>query len=287
VLDSSGRLNLAFTIPPPLIQRFTNVIVQAAYFPSGFNCDHTGRTMTFTVDPRSTIQVTNAAGGHGGFPDLPQSLIPTFEVAFDTPGWGRLSSAVQTMCGLQRMSSVLLRPTVVPLKIAADNQAPLLLVSAADDVPAGMNPPLQYQGGSMYRVNDASRGRFTMSSQLASLQVFDETSKSRTVVLASTSGSWLLMDRLFTALGNTSQVWTSLTGDVAVIGPTGNLVNLTVAAGGPQLFTVNASNYDTAYAGIAAVFLLLLLVLGVWAVLRYRHRAAAAEEAEGLAPGDG
>ena len=73
-LDGSGTLDLPFTIPAPVIRRSTVVLLTVTYFPAGFSCHSAGRTMAFTVDPRSTIQVTNAPGGTGGFPGLPQSL---------------------------------------------------------------------------------------------------------------------------------------------------------------------------------------------------------------------
>ena len=278
LLNGSGTFNLPFTIPGPLIHRSTNVILNLAYFPAGFNCGSGGRTMSFTIDPRSTIKVMTAAGGHGGFPDLPQSLIPTFEVAFDSSDWTRLSSAVQTVCGLQRMSTMLLQPTVVSLDAALGNQIPLLLIAAAHNVPTGVDPPLQYTKNKEDQINGASGGKFKMSSPLASLQVFDERSNSRTVVLATTSGGWQLMDSLFGALGPTSQVWSGLTGDVAAIGPSGQLVNLTVAGGGPQLFTASTPSYTTEYAGIVALFVLVVAALVVWAVVRYRRRFEIVED---------
>jgi len=277
-LDGSGTLSLPFTIPAPVIRRSTIVLLTVTYFPAGFSCHSAGRTMSFTVDPRSTIQVTNTPGGTGGFPGLPQSLIPTFQVAFDTSGADRLSSAVQTVCGLQRLSSVLLRPTVIPLTVAENNQLPLLLVSADDHVPANMGAPLQYRGGSVYRVDNQSQGAFAMSSRLASIQVFNQPDRNRTVVLASTSENWSLMDRLFASLGNTSQGWSNLSGDVVAIGPTGTLVNLTVKAGGAPQFTAATPSKTGLYAGIGALFALILLSLAIWAVVRYRRRSADAAD---------
>jgi hypothetical protein len=277
-LDGSGTLNLPFTIPGPVIRRTTLVLLTVSYFPAGFSCHSAGRTMSFNVDPRSSIQVTNTPGGTGGFPGTPQSLIPTFQVAFDTSGADRLASAVQTVCGLQRLSSVLLRPTVVSLAAAEHSQLPLLLVSADDHVPANMGAPLQYRGGSVYRVDNPSQGAFAMSSRLASIQVFNQADRSRTVVLASTSENWSLMDRLFASLGNTSQGWSNLSGDVVAIGPTGTLVNLTVKAGGTPQFTAATPSKTGLYAGIGALFVLILLTLAIWAVVRYRRRSADAAD---------
>jgi hypothetical protein len=283
-LDGSGVLNLPFTIPAPLIRRSTVVLLTVTYFPAGFSCQSAGRTMNFDVDPRSTVQVTNTPGGTGGFPGLPQSLIPNFQVAFDTPGANRLSTAVQTVCGLQRLSSVLLRPTVVSLAAAERNQLPLLLVAADDHVPANMGAPLQYRGRSVYRVDSPSGGAFAMSSRLASIQVFNQTNRNRTVVLASTSENWALMDRLFASLGNTSAGWSALTGDVVAIGPTGASVSLTVTAGGTPVFTTTGSSHTRLYAGIAVLFAVIVLILAIWAVIRYRRRAAhAADEADDIA----
>jgi hypothetical protein len=58
-LNGSGTLSLPFTIPAPVIRRSTVVLLTVTYFPAGFSCQSAGRTMSFTVDPRSTIQVTN------------------------------------------------------------------------------------------------------------------------------------------------------------------------------------------------------------------------------------
>jgi hypothetical protein len=273
-LDGSGTLDLPFTIPAPVIRRSTVVLLTVTYFPAGFSCQSAGRTMSFTVDPRSTVQVTNAPGGTGGFPGLPQSLVPNFQVAFDTPGAARLSTAVQTVCGLQRLSSVLLRPSVVSLAEAEGDQQPLLLVSADNRVPANMGAPLQYRGQSVYRVDSQSQGAFAMSSRLASLQVFDQTARNRTVVLASTSENWALMDRLFATLGNTSAGWSALSGDVVAIGATGTMVNLTVKAGGTPLFTATTHSNTSLYEAIGALFVLILLALAAWAVIRYRRRSA-------------
>jgi hypothetical protein len=273
-LNGSGVLNLPFTIPAPLVRRSTVVLLTVTYFPVGFSCQSAGRTMNFDVDPRSTVQVTNTPGGTGGFPGLPQSLLPNFQVAFDTPSAARLSTAVQTVCGLQRLSSVLLRPTVVSQADAEGSQLPLLLVAADDHVPANMGAPLQYQGQSVYRVDKPSGGAFAMSSRLASIQVFNQTNRNRTVVLASTSENWALMDRLFATLGNSAAGWSALTGDVVAVGPAGSPVNLTVKSGGTPVFTATASSHSLLTVGLAVLFVVIVLALAIWAVVRYRRRAA-------------
>jgi hypothetical protein len=263
-LNGSGVLNLPFTIPAPLIRRSTVVLLTVTYFPAGFSCQSAGRTMNFDIDPRSTVQVTNTPGGTGGFTGLPQSLMPTFQVAFDTPSAARLATAVQTVCG----------PTVVSLAAAEGNQLPLLLVAADDHVPANMGAPLQYRGQSVYRVDKPSGGAFAMSSRLASIQVFNQTNSNRTVVLASTSQNWALMDRLFATLGNTAAGWSALTGDVVAVGPTGSPVNLTVRSGGTPVFTATAPGHSLLYVGLAVLFVVVVLALAIWAIVRYRRRAA-------------
>ncbi len=275
LLDGSGTLDLPFTIPSALIQRTTNVLVNLQYFPAGFNCASAGRTMNFTIDPRSNIQVTNASGGQGGFPHVPQALIPTFQVAFGDPSATELSAAVQTVAGLQRISTTLLHPTVTPLSTATGNNAPLLLVATSSEIPSSIVPPLSGVGTSAFKVDDADKGQFSMGSKVASLQVFDQTSNNRTVVLATTTGTWALSDSLFAALGNTASTWGNLTGDVAAVGPSGNLVNLTVNAGGPQKFTAAAKSHKKLYEAVAAVVILLIVIAVLWAALRYRRRTVA------------
>jgi hypothetical protein len=269
-LDGSGKLDMQLNIPGPLIVRSTPLLLTASYFPAGFHCGGGTRTMTFTIDPRSTVTPTFTTGGTGGFPALPQSLLPTFDVAFDQPSANRLNAAVSTLCGLQRLSSVLLHPIAVPMAQAIGGGAPVLVVSDAANVPRSLHPPLEHQKSGSYKVNDASSGQFQMGGSLASLQAFADPTNHRTVLLASTSGGWPLMDTLFAWLGNTAQKWLALTGDVLAVGPGGTPANVAVDAGGTPTFAATSANHRALFIGIGILFLLALLALITWALLRRR-----------------
>jgi hypothetical protein len=109
-----------------------------------------------------------------------------------------------------------------------------------------------------------------MGGSLASLQAFADPTNHRTVLLASTSGGWPLMDTLFAWLGNTSQKWLALTGDVLAVSPGGTPANVAVEAGGTPTFAATSANHRALFIGIGILFLLALLALITWALLRRR-----------------
>jgi hypothetical protein len=282
-LGSSGRVNLQFIIPRPLLTRSTTMLITPSYFPASFTCGPQSRTMTFTIDPQSTVSPTLDTDGTGGFPSVPQSLEPTFQVAFDQPTIERLAAAVDTVVGLQRLSSTLLQSHVVPLATATSDGSPVLVVADAQAVQHSFLPPIHSEDADVYRVTTSGGTTFTMTGGVSAIQVLDDTAHHRTAVLVTTSASWGLVDDLVGWLGNTSQRWGSLTGDVLASGPAGNPVNLTVLAGGPQTFSPPAANSKRIYLPVAAAFVLAVIIIALVALLvaRRRHRSAATDGGRG------
>jgi hypothetical protein len=90
------------------------------------------------------------------------------------------------------------------------------------------------------------------------------------VVLATTSGSWSTLQNLTHQLGNSAARWSALTGDVVAISAQERVVDLAIRAGGPQLF-VPSPTHQRLYLLVGAAFVVLLMLLGVWALLRRRH----------------
>jgi hypothetical protein len=270
-LDSSGNLNMPFTVPAALISRTTTIILTIDYFPVGFTCS-SSRSMTFVISPQSTVTPTIVSGGVGGFPQLPQSLVPSFQVSFDENGWQQLNAAVSTICGLQRISSVPIHPEVVPLATALENSLPLVVVARAQNIQGDFSAPLEYRGDALYSVASESGGQVRMTVPVAAMEVFNDSKRNRTVLEVMTTGSWSLTGNLFSWLGDTSTRWAGLTGDVLVTAQTGNPVNLTVAAGGASVFAAPTTNNTYLYLGALVLFVLLVAMLVVWATVRYRRR---------------
>jgi hypothetical protein len=279
-LNGGGSLQLPITIPQPLISRVTDLTLTATYFPAGFSCTGISRTMTFTIDPRSTVTPSLSTGGVGGFTQLPQALVPSFQVSFDHDDVARLNAAVSTVCGFQRISPVLLHPNVVPLSTSKANSLPLLVVATASSIQGDFTAPLQYRGGALYSVASAGGGQVKLATPVAAIQAFDDTAHNRTVLQVTTTSSWDLVQGLFSYLGNTPTNWAALTGDVLAQGQNGTPVNLSVVTSGTSSFSTSSSNNKNLYLLALVVFLVIVAVLSVWATLRYRRRGPSTPPAE-------
>jgi hypothetical protein len=219
------------------------------------------------------VSAVLSTGGNGGFPDLPESLLPTLQVALDHPGIPQLATAVSTLCGIQRLSAVVLQPQLVPLSTAAASGQPVLVVGSSSAVRDDFTPPLAAQGNGVFKVNGSGHGTFSQAAAVASVQVFADTAHQRTVVLATTSGTWSELARLYQHLGATPSNWAALTGDVVAISAQGRVVNLSVRSGGPKVFTVVPSSRGI-YLLVAGIFVLALIALAAAEVLRRRRRKA-------------
>ncbi len=273
-LGEGGNVTLGLTIPAQLISRTTELLLAVTYYPSNYVCGSIGRTMTFTVDPRSTVTPSLDRNGSGGFGNLPQALFPTMQVALDQPGIPQLSAAVATLCGFQRLSPVLIQPTVVPLDTAKTSGQPLLVVGTSSALAGAFDPPLAADGHGVFVVNGKTYGTFSQPADVASIQAFAQSSQDRSVVMVTTTGSWAQLDHLIQHYGYTESTWGALTGDVTAIGAQGRVVDLAIRTGGPQVFTAAPKNY-TLYIGAAVIFVLALVGLALWELFRIRRRRAA------------
>jgi hypothetical protein len=232
LLRSSGRANLSFSVPAYLLTRVTTLNLDIGYWPTGGDCQNGGRVITFDVDPSSTLSGTVTHGGVGGFTDLPAAFLPTFEVALDSPTVARLQTAVSIVQGLQLLSPIELRPEVTPLKAAEVSADPVLIVASASRVRRAFDPPLSQLTHQVISVADHPPVVIDPGTSTAALQCFADTAHHRTVLLATTNDGGAALSTLLGWLGNTSQQWESLTGDVLVTAPEGTPINLAVRAGG-------------------------------------------------------
>jgi len=279
-LDGSGQLSQEFTIPSPAISRSTPLALVVSYWPVG-GCSNGGRVMNFTVDPRSWVSVTMKAGGTGGFPALPAAMLPTFQVALADNTAVELDAAVQVVAGMQQMSSVPLDPNVVGLSTATSSNLPLLVVGSSEALRAHFDPPLASLSTTTLEAEFHEPMSADVTLPVAALQVFDQSSHQRTVVMVSTSGSWDLATHLLGSLSDSESQWSSLTGDVLATTPTGTIVNLTVRAGGAATteYGVPSSTPPIVLIGVLGGCALALVILLVTFLLvrRARHGQAKPE----------
>ncbi len=272
-LNGSGQLSQEFTIPHPAISRSTPLALVVSYWPVG-GCNNGGRVMTFTVDPRSWVSATMESGGAGGFPALPTAMLPSFQVALADNTAVELDSAVQVVAGMQQMSSVLLDPNVVALSTATGSKLPVLVVGSSEVLRAHFSPPLASLSTTTLEAEFHEPMSADVSLPIAALQVFDQSSHQRTVVMVSTSGSWDMVTHLLGSLGDSQSQWSSLTGDVLATTPTGAIVNLTVRAGGAGAteYAVPSSTPPIVLIGVLGGCALALVILMVTFLLVRRAR---------------
>ncbi len=272
VLNSSGSSTLDFTVPSQLITRVTGIQLQVSFYPVGGVCTAGYRTMSFDVDPRSTVTATPMSGGTGGFVAVPAAMTPTFQVALDQPSLTRLQVATSLVGGLQQLTNQLLVPQVTSLSTAQGDQAPLLVVGTAHRL-RSFDAPLQGLGGTLVVVNAATGVTLNPEIPLASIQVFSQSSNQRTVVMAATSGRWSLFGPIFRYLGATNAKWQALTGDVLATSSSGQVVNVAIRAGLPSSdqFTVPPVNKIITI-GLLASVIAIVVVLGIGFFLVRRRR---------------
>lgn len=271
-LGSSGHLKFDLTVPKELMGRSTGLELTVSYFPRGFICSGIFRTMTFTVDPRSVVKPEFVLGGVGGFQSLPQALMPTFQLALESRSVRRLAEAVAVIRRVQSVSRVPVRPSAVTLKTALSSGQPALIVAASRKLGA-LDPPLAYRKNRTFTVDSGKQGAFTMGSDVGSLQVFDDTPRARTVVLATATGSFRELDQIFSWLGRDSKKWQELSGDVLAQGDSGSPQTFAIRAGGPQVF-VPTTDRKYLYLGIGAAFLFGLLLVAAYGLSRWRRSRA-------------
>jgi hypothetical protein len=279
-LDGSGQLSEEFTVPSPAISRSTPLALVVSYWPAG-GCNNGGRVMNFTVDPRSWVSVTTKTGGSGGFPALPAAMLPTFQVALADNTAVELDAAVQVVAGMQQMSSVLLDPSVVGLSTATGSDLPVLVVGSSEALRAHFDPPLSSLSTTTLEAEFHEPMSADVTLPVAALQVFDQSSHQRTVVMVSTSGSWDMVTHLLGSLGDSQTQWSSLTGDVLATTPTGTIVNLTVRAGGAATteYGVPSSTPPIVLIGVlgGCALALVILLVAFLLIRRARHGQAKPE----------
>ena len=276
-LNSTGRSYLDFTIPSQSITRVTGVNLIVSYFPVGGICTGGYRTIQFSVDPHSTVTLSRVTTGLGGFVAVPSALTPTFQVSFDRDSFTRLAVACSVITGLGQLTNQLLVPSVTPWRVAQNNGMALLAVGDSHFMRFSDSPLVSLHGTTI--VVDAKRNiTLNPNVALASLSVFADNAHNRTVLAATTSGSWDLFNPIFAQLGNTSSGWQGLTGDTLAAGPGGQVVNVAILAGLPadQQFQPIAVN-GVVWLGILLSLLALLgfLLLGAWLIRRYYRRKRA------------
>ncbi|MFC7959282.1 hypothetical protein [Rhodococcoides kroppenstedtii] len=228
--DGSGVVDTWVDVPAESVERVTPVDVTLRTTGNGDACS-TGGALTLTIDSGTTVTTSGGTPDTQGFASVPQSLMPTVDVALAQQTFANTARAITVLTGLQRLSARPLIPTVVPFDDVALSAEPAVVVApdglsafgpAAEEVrlPLGTTGTtvLTLRGGAdgardTEGVQAVSDTRVTVDSTapFASLQVLRQ--NGRTLVVA-TSTAAAQLDEMLAWLTDDARRWDGLRGDV-------------------------------------------------------------------------
>jgi hypothetical protein len=203
---------------------------------------------------------------------VPSELTPEFLVALDGSNANQLDYATRVVAQIARQSGNDLAPRVVDVKAAADASTGALSVATAATVEqTSMRPPIGGDGSDV-QVDLRDELRADINRGLASVQVFADEPRQRTVVLVTTSGAWSLAEPLFGYLDRLPGGWAGVDGNVLAAGTDGTVTTLTIQPGDTtQAAAPDGGTDRSAWLAIGAG-LLVLAALAVGAALLWRRR---------------
>ena len=281
-LDNSGQVDTQFTIPHQLISRTTLITVTVDYWTNQNACVGTGEFLGFTIDPQSWVQANLVSGGNGGFANLPGAMASGFDVGFDRVAQPQLNAAVTLVAGMQQLTSVTLVPTMSTLDSMSGSSVPALVVASSASAQKYFSPPFKVDSMNMVSMTGNVPISLTTGAPIGSVQSYRDDAHGRTVVLASSSGPWSLLDPLLSTLGPASTEWNSLTGDVLATSTAGAVVNLSVVTGGTASLELPPIGPASALWKLVGALLLILVLIGIAALFPLRVRARRTAKAASL-----
>lgn len=272
-LDATGVLDASFDLNGPALGQGINLDFTLTYTPHEA-CGPLMAPITFQTNPRSTLTLHRGGPPLGGFGALPSEFSPGFLVALDGTSPNQLAYSAQIVSAIARLTSRQLMPQVVDVKTAADATSGALIVAKSDALKQlSLNPPLSSDGTAV-DVNLPTVLRADLEDGLGSIQAFADAPRNRSVVLVTTTGSWALVDPLFTYLDGLGGGWTQLTGDVLAAGAAGTVTTVAVRSSDPAADIPSAVEGSVAWThialGIAVAVVVAMVVIG--AILWMRRR---------------
>lgn len=276
-LDQTGVLDATFDLSGPALGQGINLDFVLTYTPHEA-CGPLMAPITFQTNPRSTLTLHRGGPPLGGFGALPSEFSPGFLVAMDGSSPNQLAYSAQIVSAVARLTTRQLMPQVVDVKTAADATTGALIVAKSDALgQLSLNPPLSSDGKAV-DVNLPTALRANVDDGLGSIQAFADLPRNRSVVLVTTTGSWALVDPLFTYLDGLGGGWSQLSGDVIAAGAAGTVTDVavrssdTAAANLPPVIE-GSTTWTHIATGIAVAVVVAVVAIGVALVLRRRRRS--------------
>lgn len=226
-LDSTGVLDATFDLDRNMFGQFVSLDFALTYTPRQ-RCGPLMAPISFQIDPRSTLTPHRGGAPLAGFGAMPSEFSPGFMVAMDGTSPAQLSYATRLVSSIARLTSSPLTPQVVDVRTALDaNTGALILANSATLRQSTLNP-LVSGDGTAVDVELPTALQTTMDGGLGSIQAFADQTRSRSVILVTTTGAWSLVDPLFRYLDGLEGGWSELSGDLLAAGPAGEPTNLAI-----------------------------------------------------------
>ncbi|MFD6157059.1 hypothetical protein ACFWF7_04920 [Nocardia sp. NPDC060256] len=215
-VDGSGRIDRWISIPNAALGRFTTLSVtfQQAGLTHGCGLE---APLTLTIDPSSEVTSATATPPiPGGFGALPQALLPDVQIGLRTTGFADTVRAVTVLTGLQRLTTIPLRPELVTFDQAVGSKSPAVLIAANGDVPESISLPLRQTdaGLALTGADGKTITRITTDPKTPFASLQSTWSGGRTVVVGSSSDTPEHLDRVLGWLNADLNRWSRLHGAV-------------------------------------------------------------------------
>jgi hypothetical protein len=264
-LNASGSFNTTFTIPHELLSRSTVIELTADYSP-GIVCVPDTPAMVLAVYPQSYVTADHSSKLLGGFPSLPQSFVKGMDVALQASSISELNAAAETAAGMQALTSVALRPQVIPFQQAATSDNGTLIIANQSGIKQlRLNPPLGENAG---QLSAALPGHPNVSvgGGFAAIEAFANPAHNRNVLLVTTTGGWQQLNSIFRSIASTG--WYALVGDSYASVNGGTPVDLTIRSSGVSTVTPpppTSLKWQIVFIAAGGVALaILFFLLGLW-----------------------
>ncbi|MCZ4552789.1 hypothetical protein [Gordonia rubripertincta] len=275
VADPNGTIDKWVDIPDRLLQRFTdlNVAVDAAGDTGG--CGQSS-PITLTIDGDSPVQSTPADPPvPPGFQSIPQAFMPSVQIGLTVGSLADTARASSIVTGLQRLSSVPIETTVVPLGEAVSSSNPAILISADGWNEPGIDLPVSTTAGGPIDIegveSSGEKTTLTLDPAVAfgSLQTVRD--GDRTVLVASSTGAAGQLDSLLRWLEADEERWITLNGNALIAVPDRDPIAMITDADSQQSTSGDDDNKQLVRWIGAGVLVAIALGVG-FLILRSRRR---------------
>jgi hypothetical protein len=275
--DASGNIDRWVDVPDRLVRRYTTLNVQVNISGNTGRCGEF-QPITLTIDGESTVLSDPAKPPvPPGFQSLPQALMPKVQIGVNNDVFADTVRAVQIMTGLQRLSSLPIDTSVVPLDEAIKSPNPAVLISPDGwnhpDIPLPVSAPDAVPMTLNAFDDDGEATTLTLEPALKFASLQTAFVGGRSVLVAMSNGAPAQLDELLRWLGADERRWSIVDGVALVSVADRDPITVTAPDALAQQQEVTHPSSVAKWWWFGGVLLAVVLALTVWVRIRERRRA--------------